>query len=290
MTKDVSLRSKIPQDLLANGISFHSLKELQLKLGNVFPANTLKYFVILLFYEEVTLEVEKVKFNVKPNQLVFIGPNKNIQLIDKMSMNNFIIGFTDKFYEKSSNDVLILNSNLFLNDKNTITILENGLSFDSFHTRLLNQLQNIKAKNTMLYFALAHNLIEQLILNGLFQLEYKPKIKTKNINSLKIANQFRIFLHNNITKEKSVQYYADCLNITTRKLTEICEEIFGKTAKDIILDKIVFETTLLIKNSDLTISEIAYKLGYSDDANFSKLIKKHSGKTPKQLRFENIEL
>jgi len=289
MTKELSSKSRISQGLIENGFSFYSLKELSLRSEGSFPANTLEYYVILLIYEEVTLEIEKVKYNIKPNQIVFVGPKKNIHSSNIMSEANYIISFSSQFYEKSSNDVFTLNSNLFFDNIKDAIVLENNLSIKSFRENIFDHLYLVKNKNNGLYTATVHNLIERLILNGLFQLEDQPKIEGKDFSSLKIANQFKVFLHKNFTKEKSVQYYADHFNVTTRKLTEICEEIFGKTAKQIILDKIVNETIRMIKNTDLTISEISHELGYNDDANFSKLVKNHSGKTPKQLRLESVD-
>uniref|UniRef100_UPI00260D01D3 helix-turn-helix domain-containing protein n=1 Tax=uncultured Alcanivorax sp. TaxID=191215 RepID=UPI00260D01D3 len=40
----------------------------------------------------------------------------------------------------------------------------------------------------------------------------------------------------------------------------------------------------LLEKPDLSISEVAYTLGYSDVANFSKAFKRWSGVTPKRYR------
>jgi len=49
----------------------------------------------------------------------------------------------------------------------------------------------------------------------------------------------------------------------------------------------VREATLLLKNSEMNISEIAYNLGFSDPLYFSKYFKKEIGVAPLQYRKEN---
>ena len=44
----------------------------------------------------------------------------------------------------------------------------------------------------------------------------------------------------------------------------------------------------LMQTSDYTISEISYKVGYSDNAYFSKTFKRITGKTPGEFRKDRI--
>lgn len=64
------------------------------------------------------------------------------------------------------------------------------------------------------------------------------------------------------------------------------ESVFGKSAKQVIIDKMVGEGSRMLKNSNKTISEIAYDLGFNDEANFSTFIKKPTNKNPRMIREE----
>jgi len=50
------------------------------------------------------------------------------------------------------------------------------------------------------------------------------------------------------------------------------------------------EAKSLIQFTTFDIAEIAYRLNFSDPANFGKFFKKHSGLTPLEFRKENVSL
>jgi AraC-like DNA-binding protein len=81
-----------------------------------------------------------------------------------------------------------------------------------------------------------------------------------------------------------VGYYAGKMNIPTRKLAQICQLFSGKGAKELIDQRIMSESKRLLQFSSLTIKEIAASLNYSDQYQFSKFFKKHTGVSPVTFR------
>jgi YesN/AraC family two-component response regulator len=51
-----------------------------------------------------------------------------------------------------------------------------------------------------------------------------------------------------------------------------------------IAERIIKECTQYLLHSNLSISEIAYSLGFENIAYFSKFYRKHTGKTPSEIR------
>jgi len=74
------------------------------------------------------------------------------------------------------------------------------------------------------------------------------------------------------------------LKISPRRLSDITEQISGKTAKEIIIEKIKFECMKSICHTHKTFSDIMYDLGFNDEANVTNFVKKHLGKKPSLLR------
>ena len=62
------------------------------------------------------------------------------------------------------------------------------------------------------------------------------------------------------------------------------EYVLGKTAKHIIIEKLINECKKSLSFSGNNISEIAYDLGFSNEGNFSNFIKKHTGKNPSEMK------
>src|SRR5690606_40756025 len=92
-----------------------------------------------------------------------------------------------------------------------------------------------------LYVAVAHNCVEILILDGLLTIEKQlkeQKTKSQKLLFLDIANRFRILLQKHYKSERSVAFYAELLQITSRKLTVVTETTLDKSAKEIIIKKV----------------------------------------------------
>jgi AraC-like DNA-binding protein len=61
------------------------------------------------------------------------------------------------------------------------------------------------------------------------------------------------------------------------------EFVLGKPAKQVIVEKLVSESTKLLRYSNYTISQIAFEIGFTNEANFTNFIKKNTGKTPSEV-------
>ena len=70
------------------------------------------------------------------------------------------------------------------------------------------------------------------------------------------------------------------LNISPKHLNRIAQAVAGKTATDVILERVLLEAKKELVLQQKNFNEIAYSLGYDDYAYFSRLFKKKTGETP----------
>src|SRR5699024_2788059 len=121
------------------------------------------------------------------------------------------------------------------------------------------------------YSDIMHKIVYLIMLFA--QTRIQPHLKQDQPQSLdhdfNLAMRFRKEVSKNVHIENQVSYYADLLNISTRKLREITNQIFGKPPKDIILDFQTEKSMHLLSNTDIPIKEISFALGFSDPSNFS---------------------
>jgi AraC family transcriptional activator of pobA len=82
----------------------------------------------------------------------------------------------------------------------------------------------------------------------------------------------------------STSFYAEQLAIHPNHLNAIVKRITGNTAKHIIQDKIILPAKSLLTQSDLSIKEIAFRLGYEEPTHFGSFFKKHTQLTPNQFK------
>lgn len=99
-----------------------------------------------------------------------------------------------------------------------------------------------------------------------------------------ITQKFEILVDKMYIDTKSVSDYADELNITPNYLTTTVKGVTGKSAKDVIQDRLLVESKSLLKYSGLDIAEIAYRLNFQEPTHFTRFFKKLSGTTPNKFR------
>ncbi|GAB5523153.1 MAG: AraC family transcriptional regulator [Roseivirga sp.] len=85
-------------------------------------------------------------------------------------------------------------------------------------------------------------------------------------------------------KSRSVQYYAEQLNVTTKTLNNITQRMLSKSAKQFIDDLITLKIKRLLINTNDSIKEIAYQTGFEEPSNLFKYFKRQTLQTPEVFR------
>jgi AraC-like DNA-binding protein len=85
---------------------------------------------------------------------------------------------------------------------------------------------------------------------------------------------------------RTAKDYADRLAIHVNHLNKVLKENTGKTTTDVIGQRISQEAKILLKQTDWSVSEIAFALGFEEIAHFSNFFKKNVGASP--LAFRDI--
>lgn len=116
---------------------------------------------------------------------------------------------------------------------------------------------------------------------------YRPharKLDEQATRSMKIAAAFRKLVEKHFIETRDVAGYAEMLHITPRYLSEVVKEHTGKSPKELMADMLLLEAKVLLGSTDLTMTEIAHRLRFNDQAHFSHFIKQHTGLSPLALR------
>ncbi|HEY1055451.1 helix-turn-helix domain-containing protein [Emticicia fontis] len=85
---------------------------------------------------------------------------------------------------------------------------------------------------------------------------------------------------------RSASDFANQLNVHVNHLNRAVKEITQKTTSQIITERILQESKILLKQSKWNVSEIAYALGFTEVTHFNNFFKKHVQQSP--VKFRNI--
>ncbi len=88
----------------------------------------------------------------------------------------------------------------------------------------------------------------------------------------------------NLEQSHLVRSYADRLHIHPNHLNAVVKRITNKTAKQIIQDRILTFAKSLLRETELDISEVAYRLHFDEPTHFSSFFKRQTGTTPSRFR------
>lgn len=97
-------------------------------------------------------------------------------------------------------------------------------------------------------------------------------------------NRFLQILSSEDVKHRPIDFYADRLCISSKYLSVICSKVSGKSARQWIDEYTVEDIRYHLLNTDYSIKEIAYRLGFENLSFFGKYVKRHFDKSPSELR------
>ena len=100
----------------------------------------------------------------------------------------------------------------------------------------------------------------------------------------KILKGFRDLLERNYAKQWSIETYADALHTSVSSLNRRCKRYLGFTAKTILQNRILLAAKRRLIYTREPVEQIAYSLGYTDPAYFSRFFRKWEGVPPGKYR------
>jgi AraC family transcriptional regulator, transcriptional activator of pobA len=111
---------------------------------------------------------------------------------------------------------------------------------------------------------------------------YAPSVSFKKDTALMITQNFKDALSRHIYEKQRVTEYADMLAVSPNHLNKCVKKTIGQSAQDLLNEMIILEAKVLLKQTDMQISEIAYKLSQQNHSDFSRFFKSKTGMTPKE--------
>ena len=227
---------------------------------------------------------EGTMFFMSPGQVLKIEVEKDIViqqsgwmlLVHPDFLWNTSLAKSIKQYEYFDYSV---NEALFLSEKEEITI--NGIIQNieqEYHSNIDKFSQDI--------------IIAQLeVLLNYCERFYHRQFITRKITSHKIVNRLEEILTNYFKDDMllknglpTVQYIAGALNVSPGYLSGLLKELTGQSTQQHIHNKLIEKAKEQLSTTDLSVSEIAYELGFEHPQSFSKLFKTKTNLSPLEFR------
>lgn len=271
----------------SEGLHVYSNKEIITE--NLFsqPFRSDNFVILVVVSGKLSLQLNLIDYTLEANDFIIVSPKMVTHILDVHQRIQVIaISFTIDFAIKSNVNKNSIDAFDFFTSKLIPKLSFSNPEMESF-LFLVNFLQKKNIENQSDFFG--NEIITHTFSLLMFEIAsiYKKKyseIKIEVSRKEELMMKFLKILENNFKRERSVQFYADTLFVTSGHLSKVLKDVAGKTAGELIDDAVIMEAQILLSNPSLTISQIADELQFSDQSFFGKFFKKKLGASPSEYR------
>jgi AraC family transcriptional regulator, transcriptional activator of pobA len=229
---------------------------------------------------QFTIDGVTYKPSLKP-YVCFVSPNQ-LQTFEVLDKDFTGKGFLIYIVKSELNSSFFENKNFTFFKRDHESFYE--LTDDQYAelNRIVIQLYKEFYTNQTHKKEILRHLLSILLLKSLSILGEQKSIITSKPNQ--ITDRFVELIKQHFLTEKTVQFYAKRLALTTKTLTEIVKRTSSKTALQLIHEQIEIEAKYRLLHTSDSIKEISYQLGFEEISSFSRWFKKQVGSNPEKFR------
>ena len=230
-----------------------------------------------------------VDFNtypIKPNTFFFISPGQVHYWSTTVPLKGEILVFTNDFLLLAPADYMVMqdlsffhtvegSSTLKLND---IDHLEMMLLYQAIAKEFkVDDYRKSSALRAYLHILLLH-------IQRIYEVQEIRDDGTQNSIAQKLTRQFKQLVSKRSSIARPVEEYATQLGISSKHLHRTVKATTGYTPGQLIRQEVVLEAKRLFQHTNLTATEIGFRLGFDDASYFGRFFKREVGLTPGQFR------
>lgn len=120
---------------------------------------------------------------------------------------------------------------------------------------------------------------------------YQRQFLTRKKSNQQMVDQLEQLLNDYFNNKEllseglpTVQYVANKLNISSKYLGSLLKQLTGQSTQQHIHEKLIEKAKEKLSTTELSVSEIAYELGFEHSQSFSKLFKAKTNQSPLEFR------
>ncbi len=102
--------------------------------------------------------------------------------------------------------------------------------------------------------------------------------------NLDLVHRYRELIEHHFRQQHRIAFYAGQLHITVARLNAACQDVAGRSASNLLFDRLAIEAKRHLLYTNLGISEIAHSIGFEDAAYFSRFFTRRAGVPPSRFR------
>ncbi|KAB7731567.1 helix-turn-helix domain-containing protein [Rudanella paleaurantiibacter] len=254
------------------------------------PYNRRTYYKISLIRGRNRAEYADKVIEIDKNALLFASPKIPYHYVPQDEhQSGFFCVFTDEFMVQAKSGVVLDELPIFLPGGYPVFQLSDA---DAEEIAFIFRKMNKEIASDYAYkYDLLRTYVLELIHYGQ-KLQPAASLYPTHTASARISSLFIELLERQFPIESTQQKvrlrtandYAQQLAVHVNHLNKVLKEQTGKTTTDIIGSRIAQEAKILLKQTNWSVSEISYSLGFEEVAHFSNFFRKQTSVSPMAFR------
>ena len=238
------------------------------------------YTFILVTGGNGSHDIDFNKYELSPNRLFLIAPGQVHAWHELNHVQGYVVLFTESFIALSKGRKMMTAWPLFRAHQSCYLDLDQAES-ERWIEELLLMEAEIMTPDNFSRDAIFYSVGALLVRASRLYIQHSPQ---KKIEGQDILFSFQELIEKYFMEQRAPKHYANMLNITPNYLNAICKKKGGKSAGELIRQRVLLEAKRLLAHTPLTVAEISYKLNFSDNSYFGRYFKKYTGSTPESFR------
>lgn len=250
-----------------------------------FPQRASYFGVAVCTQGNAKLLADLESYSLLPGSLIVMGPQTIRSWRDQSAdYAEETLFFTESFFSAHSGHINPLGVFSFFQDNATKVIkldkTDKNIICDNLQT-----IKNTSTTSSLRKDEMVRSYIN-ITLNHVADLydKYDPNRLAKVNSQFNMVGEFKKLLIEKHLELRTVNGYADLLNVTPKHLSETIKEATGKTAREWIHDILILEAKVRLKQTSLSVTVIAESLNFSDPSLFGKYFRRYTGHSPLAYR------
>lgn len=241
------------------------------------------YFFLMVEDGSGYLDIDFQRITLKRRELYSVTPGQLHGNINARECKGWVVLVAQEYVNQQNRD--ILGRNMFRVCPHSITDLE----YRNFRDILSLLERNVKSSSATGNIKMIQCLTEAFVMMAVDALESTPVDANMDSRKYHLALQFKELVRENCRMEKSVQFYAGALCVSSGYLNEALKAVTGQPTTYWIQNEILLEAKRLLAATNMTVNEIAASLGYDNYSYFNRLFHEKTGTTPLRFRSEYLK-
>ncbi|MHA4739829.1 helix-turn-helix domain-containing protein [Dyadobacter sp. MSC1_007] len=239
-------------------------------------------FYEVLWFTEIppnqSHHIDFTRYSISTNQVFLLLPDQ-VHSMDQRDKRGFLMAISKDFFER------VIGNDIFKLFKYSTSF---SVTIPDCHLSILNTLMDLIRTE---YGGGMRPAILESYLRSWFL--HCIELQKESGDASSADPRLQILLESietNYRRQRKVDFYANELSLSAKRLNELTRESFGKTISQMINERLVLEAKREIGYVRKPIKEISYELGFSEPAYFTRFFGKQTGYSPEDFRRRMEEL